>query len=345
MESLAIALLPLSVLLVLLVLDRFLKMRQLRSEVQGLPVEQTLMELLLAMQQHRGLSGAYLNGDASFRSKMLDAQRQIDGRISAAQGQYPQLAALAADPWRNLREQWRTLRDAVESLPAAESFARHSALINQLLELKSCYADACGMTLDPHPASYGLLDALVAKVPATLEHVAQARGMGTGIAARGSMTFEERMRMVALSTLIRHSLASLRQALSTAGVHGRRARRLPAGNRRVLALDRAKPGQQQSCPAQPGKLFCPGQPSHRGRPPAVCRPGPGAGPATAAARRRLPLATAFDGFGGIGIASGGAVPAVYRISRLSCPIGAKPFPGGHRDKTTIRRRASRQNPP
>ncbi|WP_162232396.1 hypothetical protein, partial [Methylogaea oryzae] len=71
--------------------------------------------------------------------------------------------------------------------------------------------------LDPHAASYSLLDALIAKVPATLEHVAQARGMGTGIAARGSMSFEERMRMVALSTLIRHSLSGLRQALNSAG--------------------------------------------------------------------------------------------------------------------------------
>jgi methyl-accepting chemotaxis protein len=219
MDSLAIALLPLSALLVLLVLDRFLKTRQLRGEKQGLPVEQALMELLLALQQHRGLSGAYLNGDAAFRSKMFAVQRQIDARISEAQGQCPQLTALAAEQWRAVREQWCALRDIVERLPAAESFARHSALINQLLELKSRYADACGMTLDPHPASYGLLDALVAKVPATLEHVAQARGMGTGIAARGSMSFEERMRMVALSTLIRHSLASLRQALATAGAH------------------------------------------------------------------------------------------------------------------------------
>lgn len=211
MPALIYALLPLGLVFALWLLVQASGVRQAKEEKHALRYCKALLRLMLEIQQHRGMANTYLNGDASFRVKLTDAQDRIDGIVNGfdkdktiLQGS-PSAFAL----WKTFKSDWKNLRGCTLDLTPPESFARHSQLVERILLLKQQLADLTGMTADPHPYSYGLLDTLISKLPGLLENVARARGLGSGIAARGKITMAEKMQLISLATLIQSSLASL----------------------------------------------------------------------------------------------------------------------------------------
>lgn len=218
MSALMISILPLSLVAVLWFLQQATGIRRLKEEKQALRCSKACLRLMLEIQQHRGMANAFLSGDSAFREKLRAAQERIDERIAAVRtaGAILQQDPATAVQWRNFRADWQDLCEQTLQLSLQESFRRHSLLVGRILALQRRIADLSGMTVDPNPQRYGLLDTLIAKLPSVLEHVAQARGLGTGIAARGRMTMAERMELVALATIIQAALTSLRGALPAA---------------------------------------------------------------------------------------------------------------------------------
>ncbi|MFE8072534.1 methyl-accepting chemotaxis protein [Marinobacteraceae bacterium S3BR75-40.1] len=155
-----------------------------RAGLAELPALKTSMALI---QQHRGLSAAYLAGNDSFRQPM-DAKAQEVGasldQLSASLAKSP-LSGGLVEKVKALRSGWKSLAARVASMSPQESFDAHSALVAELFDLIALVGEKSNLILDSELASYYMIDLVLNRFPALSEAMGQARGIGAGVAAAG----------------------------------------------------------------------------------------------------------------------------------------------------------------
>ena len=159
-------------------------------ENRGLAPMVALQDVVRLTQQHRGLSAGMLGGNAKLearrpetRDALTKAMTVLDERFLA--GAAPQHLR---SQWAERKQQWVALEQAVaqRQLKPAESSARHTRLIAELLVLNGNVLDDYGLSLDPAADSYALIQATFVDAPALAERLGQLRAQGTGFLAAGS---------------------------------------------------------------------------------------------------------------------------------------------------------------
>jgi methyl-accepting chemotaxis protein len=208
---------PLVGLVVLLAQETQAQIRITQAERDGVEYLQPLRRLLEHMQQHRGMSSAYLAGDASFGPRLADKQREITQALAQARAvdaRYPQLGLSAR--LERLVAAWTEVAAQATQGSGAQSVARHTACIAQLLGLMSDAADASALTLDPELDTYYVMDAVVTRLPAMTESLGQARALGSAVAARQAASVEERARLSGLHGAVRNALQGVNRGLGVA---------------------------------------------------------------------------------------------------------------------------------
>ncbi len=195
---------PILLLAYLLIKEMNVAIDFARLEIQGVQYLQPARALVQHFAEHRGMSNAYLNGDGSFREKIAAKQVQLAEDIKAMDAVDAEYGAVlnSAGSWRAIKEDWQNLVAGVLNLPAKESFARHTALIKELLDLMIQVGVTSNLILDPVPDSYFLMDVVVSRLPVLVEDIGQLRGMSAGIVARHQIMDNERIK---LSKLIARS--------------------------------------------------------------------------------------------------------------------------------------------
>lgn len=167
-----------------------------------------LLQLVHALQQHRGMSAAWLAGDHSFdapmRAKRRDVLHAIEALASFAAsesaGGSPSLTpyelALLGTQWKELCDE---LDGAGERPGADENITRHSLLVSHVLAWLAATGER---HLAPRvdASGSGLLRTWVVTLPALGEQLGQARAIGSGAAARGRCSPAERMRLTFLAS-------------------------------------------------------------------------------------------------------------------------------------------------
>lgn len=163
--------------------------------LQGLQDITHLRRLLEALPQHRGMANALLQGDDSFRGKLATLQSHIDNSMSEMDTRL-----CLGDHWgvakraRQVLDAWSTIKQQLNSMTAPESFGRHTALITELLYLINDVADAAGLLVETDDNAR-LIDAAINTLPLVTETLGQARGIGTGVAARGKCATDMRVKL------------------------------------------------------------------------------------------------------------------------------------------------------
>jgi methyl-accepting chemotaxis protein len=146
--------------------------------------------LLEHLPQHRGMANALLNGDKSFLEKASAMQTTIDRDLEmlkiATRGDTS--LSVLNDHQSELETGWRSLKGDIKGLTAAASFERHTALINQVLYMISDIADESRITAYPDEYMKPIIRANFMVLPSMVEISGQARGIGTGVAAKGQTT-------------------------------------------------------------------------------------------------------------------------------------------------------------
>ncbi len=184
-----------------------------QSEQRGLQPAKQMLELLRFAQQHRGLNAlAIENGAAAQpareakRAELLRAAQAFGESIDGAGG------ALGQE-WPQVRRELEQLARAADAaaMGGNESFERHTALVERLMDVLALSADHYGLSMDPQPDGYFLVISLLSEVPALTEVLGQARARGAGILARGEATVRDREGLAALLERTRQ----LQRALAT----------------------------------------------------------------------------------------------------------------------------------
>lgn len=165
--------------------------RSLRLE--GIRVNRMAKQLLLDLQQHRGMVNAFLSGDSSFKPKIEQKQSAIGQDIAALDAAHGQ-GLITEKRWEGIRSAWQALRAEAMALPAEESFRRHSELIRAVLYSMGDVAER-SQIVGACAADFVLVDALWNKLPAVAEGLGQARGMGSSVAAKGFCSSVTRIKL------------------------------------------------------------------------------------------------------------------------------------------------------
>jgi hypothetical protein len=167
-----------------------------------------LLQLVHALQQHRGLSTAWLAGDAMFESPMRARRRavqhDIDGLEATARAEMA-LEGPCVTPYELalLDAQWKELCAALDCSPVAidadDNLTRHSLLVSHVLGWLGAIGNRRIAPFAPAAGS-GLLRTWISTLPALGEQLGQARAVGSAAAARGVCTAAERMRLMYLAS-------------------------------------------------------------------------------------------------------------------------------------------------
>jgi len=149
-----------------------------RTERDGAAALGTVMQLVNAVQLHRGQMNLRLSGNASVELA-LETTRAVLLKASAAVDD-----ALNRSTRLNLGKQWLPLRARVLDLKslgntaAPESFAAHVLLVDDLNRFIYAIGEDSQMLFDPDPATYLLIDMAVSRIVPWSERVAKIRGYG-----------------------------------------------------------------------------------------------------------------------------------------------------------------------
>ncbi|RJQ53345.1 MAG: HAMP domain-containing protein [Nitrospiraceae bacterium] len=194
---------PLLLFMYLLITEINADIHFAEKEKLGAKYNEAVMRFVRDVQQHRGMSNAFLTGDASFRAKIIEKQSHVDNDIKAVfelDKKYGSWVPII-DEWNDIAEKWRILGSRVFALRAEDSFSRHTSLIDDILTLMVRIADISNLTLDPAIESHYLMDTAVNKLPLAGEYSGEIRGFGLASIVSRKISPEEKARLTILSSL------------------------------------------------------------------------------------------------------------------------------------------------
>jgi methyl-accepting chemotaxis protein len=159
-----------------------------RSELEGIALVDDTSELIRQIQTHRGQSNMVLSGNTGAqagRDKTREALRAARDRLDKKLGTVSTFTVPAA--WPELRGRIDGLVPALEGKGAPESFALHTALVEDLGRFVYGVADSSSLLYDPDPLTYLLMDTVVSRVIPWTEQVGKLRGLGAGLLSQPTL--------------------------------------------------------------------------------------------------------------------------------------------------------------
>jgi len=193
--------------------------RFLENERTGLAYIKSVRQPLQHIQQHRGMTAAYLGGAAEFHSRIMKKRDIVDSKLSELGEIDKQLSGHLGlqGEVATLVQRWSKIKTSSLNMSSSEAIKAHSALIAEMLALISKVADASEITLDPKLDSYYIGAALVSSLPNMLENMGQARAVGSSVAANGHFSSpNQKTRLAVLSNNIELYFDSVKSGLEAA---------------------------------------------------------------------------------------------------------------------------------
>lgn len=207
----------LSLILAAVLVNQWIQLRRHRRRLLwAVEWVRQLRKLLELFPKHRGMANALLNGDKSFRPAMQQLQAELDNQLLALRRMGESRDGSIEPLLLPIERQWQVIRNGVFGMSAKQSFGLHTQLISQVIERMQ--DDSLDLQLHVPTGSplSSMLAMLTRELPHVVESIGQARGVGTGVAARQSSTVANRVDLKFLhgkiSTIINERLIPARSA-------------------------------------------------------------------------------------------------------------------------------------
>lgn len=162
------------------------------QEQKGITSINSIIPLFLKVQEHRALYSRYTNGLTSVKSDIETTEKEINTQIQTinqvvAKNEF----ADSSKQWQTIQTDWKALQTEQFSLSNADSFDRHTAIVDKMNNFILITADDSGMSLDTEIDSYYLMDIFVNRLTQIMEKNAQLRGEGLNILQNKKITETE----------------------------------------------------------------------------------------------------------------------------------------------------------
>ncbi|WP_372964433.1 methyl-accepting chemotaxis protein [Marinobacter sp.] len=164
------------------------QIRFVEKERQGLEEINLVREPLALIQEHRGFSAAFHGGNEAFLSDMRNKAAEIERSLSGLEQLVSRKISTneVAGSVKTIQRDWARISGSVTGMTASQSFESHTELIEQLFLLTGLLAENSNLILDPEVDTFYLVGMVINQLPSLTESMAQARGIGAGVAAAGT---------------------------------------------------------------------------------------------------------------------------------------------------------------
>src|SRR5690606_20869265 len=184
--------------------------KRAEQERHAVELARPIAELVRLAQQQRGLTARVLGGERGAEASLREVQRDLGNGLARLQ---TRLDAAQRGDLAKIQAGWQRL--VAEGLDGSseQSFARHSAIVDELLRLKARIADDHGLTFDPEADTYFLKAVAVERLPFLLERFGRMRALGSGSRVRGETSAEERGMLLVRADEIGTGLRDMQDSL------------------------------------------------------------------------------------------------------------------------------------
>ena len=186
------------------------------SQSEGIHTNIMLRSMTQHLQEHRGMSSSYLNGDESFKKDLEQKDADLNADIellNKALSSNKDLANTSSD-WEGIKKDLEKVQANLENMTPAESFSTHTALIQKTLELSQDISYNTSLLLQDETSSYLLVELTMTNLPTMAEKMGQSRAKGSGIAAKKAITAEEKQQLLNLLDHINLNLSNTEKNVS-----------------------------------------------------------------------------------------------------------------------------------
>ena len=170
--------------------------RQAHRQAEGVPVLMALNMVIQHTQVHRGLSAGVLSGNEGMQQRRVTAKEAVNQALGNAAAILVQNNAPVQEQQRLQKWQttWQALEQAVAAnkVEVADSFARHTDLIAELMMINEELLVAYHLQSNEDPANVALLQAALVQAPQLTEGVGQMQAMGTGFLTQAFLSVDDR---------------------------------------------------------------------------------------------------------------------------------------------------------
>lgn len=174
-------LLPIALLLSSLITRQMEDIERTKIERKGLHLIVPLRQVVQALQVHRGASQLIAAQD-----KLDEARHRVEKSIAFIE---------SLDERSALHASWKELKSQANAASPEESFARHTALIADILVRIVNIADKTGLSLDPHVETSQLARALYDDLLNATESAGAMRAIGSRVLTRQALNETERTQL------------------------------------------------------------------------------------------------------------------------------------------------------
>ncbi len=136
----------------------------------------------------RGLNNAYLNGNLTVKSKIVEVVSKASNQISqiANSAEYANLASMEKSDFEGFVNDWQQLVLKSQKMKSDESFAAYSELINRISLLMNSIMESSSLFTDPQHQTAFLIKMVVQNLPALVNITGKVRGIGAGVVTKGN---------------------------------------------------------------------------------------------------------------------------------------------------------------
>lgn len=167
------------VMILFSVVLHYYKVKQQKTlQINGLGNISHLKLLISLIQNHRGLSSAWLNGDESKQQQLRSVEQQADSEIQHLQYQDP---IRKSNRWSAFIDHWGRLDKHDDSRDSDNNFKQHTQLVETLLYLLEDEAERSHLNAISLP-KLPTIGFVWRELIATTEAIGQSRAIGMGVA-------------------------------------------------------------------------------------------------------------------------------------------------------------------
>ncbi|MGJ8692615.1 MAG: nitrate- and nitrite sensing domain-containing protein [Thalassotalea sp.] len=190
----------------------FIKQKRQRhkkqTQLQGITLIGQLKQLITLVQQHRGLTSAWLSGDSKVKTKLVVLKQQISQVIKSLEITQVQ----QNERWIAFVDHWPRLLQFNNLTSVGNSFDQHTMMIRNLAYLLEDTAEHSFLTAEYIPALPNVGYVWRELVLAT-ENIGQSRALGTGVAAKSLCSSVDKVRLnfltQTMTKITEHTLQNL----------------------------------------------------------------------------------------------------------------------------------------
>jgi methyl-accepting chemotaxis protein len=169
--------------------------RMAHAELSGARYTRAVDTFLYDVIKHRAMVNVVLNGDATGKSAVLDAQAAADKSAAALDAVDADLGKElgASGDWAAIKGDWSSLESRALTLPPDDALTQHNDLIRKILDFGNAIAMSSGMARDMDLVTSTLVGLATGRMPEAVNRAGVVRDRATSGVLRGYLSEGDRV--------------------------------------------------------------------------------------------------------------------------------------------------------